>query len=141
VSPSDSNYKVGPGKPPLHTRFQKGQSGNPSGKPGPAKLARQRFQRILFAALEGRATDLKDACPEVGIEIMARRIVLDALGGNLQAMKLILAEFDKEMARSEPEAAAGNTTEEAPVESEERATDQPPPLEDYARWCKASEVE
>jgi Family of unknown function (DUF5681) len=23
---------VGPGRPPLHTRFQKGQSGNPSGR-------------------------------------------------------------------------------------------------------------
>jgi hypothetical protein len=25
-------YKVGPGRPPLHTRFQKGQSGNPGGR-------------------------------------------------------------------------------------------------------------
>ena len=26
------DYKVGPGRPPLHTRFQKGQSGNPGGR-------------------------------------------------------------------------------------------------------------
>ena len=26
---SESDYKVGPGRPPLHTRFKKGQSGNP----------------------------------------------------------------------------------------------------------------
>ncbi len=31
---SDPEYKVGPGKPPLHSRFKKGQSGNPSGKNG-----------------------------------------------------------------------------------------------------------
>jgi hypothetical protein len=34
MSAGDSNYTVGRGRPPLHTRFQKGQSGNPSGKPG-----------------------------------------------------------------------------------------------------------
>lgn len=28
----EHDYKVGPGKPPLHTRFRKGQSGNPGGR-------------------------------------------------------------------------------------------------------------
>jgi hypothetical protein len=28
----ESDYKVGPGGPPLHTRFKKGQSGNPGGR-------------------------------------------------------------------------------------------------------------
>jgi Family of unknown function (DUF5681) len=32
MSDTDSDYKVGPGKPPLHTRFKKGQSGNPRGR-------------------------------------------------------------------------------------------------------------
>ena len=27
------HYEVGYGKPPLHTRFQKGESGNPKGRP------------------------------------------------------------------------------------------------------------
>jgi Family of unknown function (DUF5681) len=26
------DYKVGPGRPPLQTRFRKGQSGNPGGR-------------------------------------------------------------------------------------------------------------
>jgi len=34
MSDTERDYKVGPGKPPLHTRFQKGQSGNPAGRPG-----------------------------------------------------------------------------------------------------------
>jgi Family of unknown function (DUF5681) len=29
---SASDYQVGPGRPPLHTRFKKGQSGNPGGR-------------------------------------------------------------------------------------------------------------
>jgi Family of unknown function (DUF5681) len=31
------DYEVGYGKPPRHTRFTKGQSGNPKGRPGGAK--------------------------------------------------------------------------------------------------------
>ena len=31
------DYKVGYKKPPLHTRFQKGQSGNPRGRPRGSK--------------------------------------------------------------------------------------------------------
>jgi uncharacterized protein DUF5681 len=29
---SESDYTVGPGRPPLHTRFKKGRSGNPGGR-------------------------------------------------------------------------------------------------------------
>ncbi len=32
LADSESDYKVGPGRPPLHTRFQQGQSGNPGGR-------------------------------------------------------------------------------------------------------------
>jgi hypothetical protein len=31
--PADQDYKVGPGRPPMHTRFKPGQSGNPHGRP------------------------------------------------------------------------------------------------------------
>jgi hypothetical protein len=32
MADDDDDYKVGPGRPPLHTRFLKGQSGNPGGR-------------------------------------------------------------------------------------------------------------
>ena len=32
MAESDSGYQVGPARPPLHTRFRKGQSGNPGGR-------------------------------------------------------------------------------------------------------------
>ena len=40
-------YEVGYGKPPRHTRFQKGQSGNPRGRPPGAK----NFKTLLSDAL------------------------------------------------------------------------------------------
>ena len=42
-----SDYEVGYGKPPQHTRFAKGQSGNPRGRPSGAK----NFTTLLREAL------------------------------------------------------------------------------------------
>ena len=33
MSGDGADYEVGYGKPPKHTRFKKGQSGNPKGRP------------------------------------------------------------------------------------------------------------
>ena len=46
-SPNDS-YKVGPRKPPRHSQFKPGQSGNPGGK----KKGSQNFSTILREELE-----------------------------------------------------------------------------------------
>jgi hypothetical protein len=98
-----STYAVGRGKPPLHTRFKKGQSGNPSGKPGPAKLAKQRFERALFAALEGSEAELELSKPENVIAGIARRMALDASAGRMQAVRLVLSLLDAENAKTSTE--------------------------------------
>jgi hypothetical protein len=36
MAESKSEYEVGPGRPPLHTRFKKGWSDNPGGPPRPS---------------------------------------------------------------------------------------------------------
>ena len=43
------DYVVGYGKPPLHTRFQKGRSGNPNGRP----RGKKNMSTLLSAALAG----------------------------------------------------------------------------------------
>jgi hypothetical protein len=50
MADSESGYKVGPGRPPLNTRFQKGQSGNPGGR------GTKRLQEIE----EARAAELPE---------------------------------------------------------------------------------
>ena len=44
---SEGDYEVGYGKPPRHTRFTKGQSGNPRGRPPGAKNLRTLLSEAL----------------------------------------------------------------------------------------------
>jgi hypothetical protein len=87
-------YTVGRGRPPLQTRFKKGQSGNPSGKPGPAKLLKARFERALCQALEGSVEELERAKPDTAVAAMAHRMVLDATAGRTPAQRLLLSALD-----------------------------------------------
>ena len=113
MSGSMSTYAVGYGRPPLHTRFQKGQSGNPSGKPGPAKLAKQRFERALFAALEGSEAEVEQSQPDKLVATVAKRIALDAAAGRIASVKLLLSLLDAGCREADAEEVAARQAEEA----------------------------
>src|SRR5438552_9235607 len=93
---SESPYAVGYGRPPGHTRFQKGQSGNPSGKPGPKKRLKREFDAALGEALNAEEAALREATPTKVIEVFARQVALDALDGRPSAQRLVLAILDRE---------------------------------------------
>ncbi|HEX3664378.1 MAG TPA: DUF5681 domain-containing protein [Rhizomicrobium sp.] len=113
MSGSTSTYAVGYGRPPVHTRFQKGQSGNPSGKPGPAKLAKQRFERALFAALEGSEAEVEQSKPDKLVATVAKRVALDAAAGRIASVKLLLSLLDAGCRQADAEEAAASEAEEA----------------------------
>ena len=80
-------YQVGYKKPPLHTRFRTGQSGNPLG----GRLHRRRDKRLaalLDAALDARTARLRR--PVTRREAIVAALVEKSTGGDLRAVKLLL---------------------------------------------------
>jgi hypothetical protein len=48
VADHDDDYKVGPGKPPKHTRFKKGESGNKKGRRKGSKTIKSIIEKVLL---------------------------------------------------------------------------------------------
>src|SRR6266851_2035336 len=90
-------YQVGYKKPPLHSRFKKGQSGNPEG----ARRHRRHDQRLaalLEEALDGRMA--RPRRPVTRREAIVAALVEKSTGGDLRALKLLLDLVQKtELAR------------------------------------------
>jgi hypothetical protein len=85
------DYAVGYGKPPVHTRFRKGVSGNPGGRPPKAPL-----ERIKTLALREayRAVTVKDGGVTAtlpAIRAVLRRQLALAAKGNGPAQRAIIA--------------------------------------------------
>ena len=80
--------KVGPGKPPRHTRFKPGQSGNPKGRPKGSK----NFATILQQQLTKKITITVDGKPRrmTVQEVIARRLATDSMKGTTKAMELLI---------------------------------------------------
>jgi len=98
---TSASYEVGYRKPPRHTQFQKGQSGNPGGRPRrslPARLdelALDEAYRPTIVVEDGVAR------PMPVIQAILRRQLQSAAGGNARAQRDVLAMIrDVERAQS-----------------------------------------
>lgn len=84
-----SEYEVGYGRPPKHSQFQPGQSGNPNGRPKGAKspftLLREELQRKVTLRENGTVTTVTK------LEAIMKRVVADTLGGKASQTKLLFA--------------------------------------------------
>jgi hypothetical protein len=83
--------KVGYGHPPKATRFQKGQSGNPSGRPAGIKSLRS----VLEEALAQRTTVRVQGRPKkiTKLEAMTRKLADLAVEGDARVLRLLLNEI------------------------------------------------
>lgn len=94
---------VGYGKPPLGTRFKKGQSGNPKGRP---KGSRNLSTVLGHVSREKvRVTENGKVRTMTKSEAMVRQLIAKALAGDLRAIKDVfglhqIAEATPDMERS-----------------------------------------
>jgi len=86
------DYTVGFGRPPVTTRFQPGQSGNPKGRTKGAK----NFATAIDAELKARVAITENGKPRnlAKLEVIAKRLVNKAAEGDPKAMALLL-QFDR----------------------------------------------
>jgi hypothetical protein len=76
----DEGYRVGHGRPPLHSRFQPGVSGNPSGRPKGTPNLKTLLEKVLkeqIALREGNETKKLTKA-----EAVIRSVVIGALKGD-----------------------------------------------------------
>ena len=82
------DYEVGYKKPPEHTRWKPGQSGNPRGRPKKVKD----FEKLLDIELS-RTLRITEGGQQVTLtkrEVILKSLVNDALKGDLRALKMLL---------------------------------------------------
>jgi hypothetical protein len=88
MSGDRNDYEVGRGKPPEHTRFRKGQSGNPKGRP----KGRRDFNKEIEEVLSAHVVVTENGRPRKVSSRMATlmRLREKALKGDGRAMDRLL---------------------------------------------------
>ena len=88
--PDDRDYKVGYGKPPEHTRFKPGQSGNKKGRPK-TSTARKDLSDLLWERLDQPVELMLGGRPVrmSAKEALAHQIVGRAMKGDFKAVQVL----------------------------------------------------
>jgi hypothetical protein len=117
--PTEREYRVGKGKPPRHTRFQKGQSGNPTGRPKGSKnvatlLEQVLNERVVVTENGKRKTITKQ-------EAMFKQLANKAASGDHRAIKLLIPLSEAYLASFRPAANDPREPEYLPTPAERKA--------------------
>jgi hypothetical protein len=86
-------YEVGYKKPPKHSQFKKGQSGNSKGPPKGSKSAKAIFEKALWKAVQIKMGDTTAKMPK--IEAMLTSMIHQAMKGDKKAFDLVMKYADK----------------------------------------------
>ena len=87
----DSNYEIGYGRPPRHTRFKKGQSGNPKGRPNGSKnaatLLKEALHEEVVVSENGRRRKVTK------LEAAMKQLANRAAAGDHRSLQLLLQQL------------------------------------------------
>ena len=100
MAPKTGDYEVGYGKPPRHTRFKKGQSGNPRGRPSGSKnlstLVIEALNELVVVAENGGRRKITKR------QAIITQLVNQSAKADWRATKLLLDILQAIEARPEP---------------------------------------
>jgi Family of unknown function (DUF5681) len=108
---NECDYEVGYGKPPRHTRFRKGQSGNPQGRPKGSQnlttlLSEALNERVIVAENGGRRKiTMRQA--------IIKQLVKRSATADLRAIKILLDMVRDIEGQTEPASAESRMFSEA----------------------------
>lgn len=100
-----AGYEVGYGRPPKHTRFRKGQSGNPKGRPKGAKAFNTIVRETLTTKLRVRTA--KGRKNVTHVQALMMQTIESALKGSRQDRHELLRYY-RDAVPDEPQALAGD---------------------------------
>lgn len=108
----DRAHDVGYARPPRHSRFQPGQSGNPRGRPRAAKNSATIVREALTAKVKlkenGRTRTMSK------LEVSMTQLANKAAGGDLKAIAMVLSLY------RDAEADAAGRSREEPLDQADR---------------------
>jgi hypothetical protein len=111
------DYEVGYGKPPRHTRFKKGQSGNPRGRPKGSKnlptLLSEALNEPVVVAENGRRRKITMR------QAIIKQLVKRSATADLRAMKILLdmvRDLESQTEPASPETAEFSETDAKVIE-------------------------
>jgi hypothetical protein len=93
-TPPDDGYEVGYGRPPKHSQFKPGRSGNPKGRPPKSK----NVDTLIKSELDAMVT-IKEGGRELRItkrEAIVKQFVNSALKGDPRKLLLMLKYLEKQ---------------------------------------------
>ena len=90
---SGDAYEVGYGRPPQATRFSKGQSGNPRGRPRGARDTRTMFRQALNTKVP--VNDAGRQRTMTRREVLVHKVIAKAASGDMRAMLPLMAIMEK----------------------------------------------